>query len=355
MHQRSYKQLTARDRLLIAKLRAKKINQSEIARRIGKDKSTVSRELQRNATTETPQDRFFYLRVSELWTEEQLDDYVATQPAEARETKRVWTYSIAQQNAEQRAWKASQKRRRKKPETRKWTIERLRIGWSPEQIAGRSKAEAPERVSHEFVYSLVRRDKKRGGRLYRLLKRFGRRKQRFGARDYGTALAANGRVSIEDRPAIVDKRTRLGDYEADLIVGHQQSGYILSVVDRTSRATVLRRLTSKRMDEVRIQLQAAFETLGVPHTLTVDNGTEFYGHRELAAATGIRIFFTHPYSSIERGSVENLNGLVRYYLPKRSSFAQLTQERLDEIAALLNERPRRCLDYLTPNEVHFKQ
>ena len=191
MGQRGYKQLTARDRLLIAKLKVAKFSLTEIARRIGKDKSTVSRELRRNAVRVTPQERFFYFRVDRFWSEEQLDDFLRTQPAEMRKTNVVWSHHDAQSVASQRAWLAQQKRRRKRPETRKWVIEKLRLGWSPEQIAGRSKIDGPETVSHEYVYALVHRDKKRGGTLHRLLKRFGRRKQRFGARAYD-ACGASG-------------------------------------------------------------------------------------------------------------------------------------------------------------------
>jgi len=109
------------------------------------------------------------------------------------------------------------------------------------------------------------------------------------------------------------------------------------------------------MDEVRAQLEHAVEKLGGARTLTVYNGKEFFGQAELTKRAGVRVYFTHPYCSTERGSIENLNRLVRYYLPKRTSFARLTQERLDAIEARLNNRPRRCLGYLTPHEVHFKK
>ena len=357
MAQRAYKQLTDRDRLMIAKLRnqKEKLSLSEIARRIGKDKSTISRELRRNALKVTPQDRFFYFRVDNLWTEEDLDEYLKTQPAECRQTFSVWCHRDAHVAAKLRADRASLKRCRKSPETRKWVIEKLRGGWSPQQIAGRSCIDGPQSVSYEYVYALIHRDKKRGGRLYRLLKRFRKRKQRVGPRVYPRACEAPERVSIEERPAIVDRRARLGDCEADLIVGYRQSGYVLSVIDRKSRAVVLRHLKSKDMTSVRLQLELALKKLGGAFTLTVDNGKEFYAHHQLTENAGVRVFFTHPYCSTERASIENLNGLVRHFLPKRTSFARLTQRRLDTIEGILNQRPRRCLGYLTPHEVHFKK
>jgi len=351
----SYTRLSQRERALIAKLKVQKKGVTEIARRLGRDKSTISRELRRNATVQTAHDRFFLLRVHNLWTEEQLDEYLKTQPPEARTTFSVWRSCDAQAAADTRASAAQAKRRRKRPETRRWVIERLRDNWSPQQIAGRSAIDGPESVSHEYVYRLICADKKRGGGLYRLLKRFGKRKQRLGERTYPPAGREPNRVSIDERPAIVDQRKRLGDYEADLIVGYRQSGYVLSVIDRVSRAIVLRRLETKRMDEVCAQLVNALKELGHALTVTTDNGTEFNAHKQLSEQTGVSVFFTHPYCSTERGSIENANGLVRYYLPKRSSFARVTQLRLDKIAALLNHRPRQCLGYLTPHEVHFKK
>jgi len=353
MGARGFKQLTARDRVLISKLKEKKLSISEIARRVGKNKSTVSRELRRNQTSATPQDVYFLFRVERWWTEEQLDEYLRNQPPEERQVKTYWTHAEAQQHSDHRRWLANQKRRRKQPETRKWVVERLRQGWSPQQIAGRSKLERSESVSHEYVYALLHRDKKRGGKLYRLLKRFGKRKQRLGDRDYTVPLP-EGRAGIDQRPAIVDERSRLGDNEGDLIVGYRQSGYVLSVQDRKSRKAVLRKLRTKHMTLVREQVEAALRKLGGGHTLTLDNGKEFYDHRRLTETTGVKVYFTHPYSSTERGSIENLNGLVRYYLPKRTSFATLTQRRLNEIEKLLNHRPRKCLAYLTPHEVHSK-
>ena len=350
-----YKHLNARDRLLISQLRQKGLSMSGVARAIGRHKSTVSRELRRNTYVSTPWDRRFYECIQKFWTEEDLDAYLATQPAAERRRYKVWSHHDAESIARNRAWRASLKRRRKKPETRRWVICGLRNGWSPEQIAGRSKHEAVESVSHEYVYALVYRDKKRGGSLYRCLRRFGRRRQRFGARSYEATLAATKRRSIERRPAIVDTRSRLGDCEADLIVGYRQSGYILSVLDRRSRATVLRLLRDKKMETVRGELEVALSSLGGARTLTVDNGTEFFGHRQLEASTGTRVYFTHPYCSTERGSIENMNGLVRQYFPKRSPFSRITQQRLDVVQELLNNRPRRVLGFLTPLEAHAKR
>ena len=129
---------------------------------------------------------------------------------------------------------------------------------------------------------------------------------------------------------------RLGDVEADLIVGYCSDGYVLITVDRKSKMTILRKLKTV-------------------HTCTEDNGSEFADHQTLTKNTGVPVYFTHPYSSCERGTVENTNGLVRYFLPKKTKFAKLTQTELNKIQDLLNHRPRKCLSYLTPKEVHFNQ
>lgn len=281
----------------------------------------VSRELRRNAIRLTPWDRYFYFCIQRFWGPDDLDRYLETKPTEERRTSKAWMHRDAHSLAADRMQRAQRARRKKKPETRRWVIEKLRAGWSPQQIAGRSELDGPQSVSHEYVYDLVHRDKKEGGNVH----------------------------------GLVADRARLGDYEADLVVGYRQSGYVLTVIDRTSLATVLRRVPTKHMGEVSRELRVAMQKLGRARTLTVDNGKEFYGHRELEKTERMRVYFTQPYCSTERGTVENANGLVRYYLPKRSSFARVSQERLDTIEGLLDDRPRRCLGYSTPREVHTKK
>lgn len=359
MGNRAFKQLTARDRVLISHLKGRGLSLSEIARRVGKNKSTISRELKRNADVVTLEDRLFWLRIRNCWLDEEVEKYLAELPAVHRkrltQTTTHWSARDAQARRDQRLWQANQSRRRKRPETRAWVVRKLRQGWAPEQIAGRSKIDAPEPVSHEYVYAMIYRNKKRGGHLHRLLKRYRKRKQRFGNRQYPTRTIIPHRVGIEERPAIVDSRSRLGDCEGDLIVGYRQSGYVLSLIDRKSRFIVLRKLKTKRKHGVCHQLERGLHRLGGAHTLTLDNGSEFCAHERLSQTTGVRVYFAHPYCSSERGSIENANGLVRCFLPKKTSFSKLTQTELNRIQDLLNHRPRKCLGYLTPAEVHSKK
>jgi len=156
---RKFKQLSERDRVLISHLRGRGLSFSEIGRRIGKDKSTISRELRRNAKTVTAEDRLFWVKIQNLWFDEDVERYLATLPGTEREaltaTTRTWFAKDAQSRARFRRWLSNQKRRRKKPRTRRWVVEKLKLGWSPEQIAGRSKINAPESVSHEYVYAVL--------------------------------------------------------------------------------------------------------------------------------------------------------------------------------------------------------
>jgi IS30 family transposase len=347
---RTFKQLTHRDRVLIARFKARKLNLSEIARRIGRDKSTVSRELRRNAQVSTIEDHAFWIGVAHLCSREEAIEILKRENPKlvAGCPTHTWTASIAQQKRNARTWLANQARRRKGRATVQWVRKKLQEGWSPDQIAGRSRVLAPESVSHEFVYALVKTDKKRGGKLYRHLKRFRKRKQRFGHRQYPSGPVIPGRVGIERRPAIVDPRSRLGDLEGDLIQGYRHSGHVLTLVDRKSKYVLLRKLRTKRATSVRRQLALAIKRIRHARTLTLDNGTEF----TQPAALRLPVYFTHPYCSTERGTVENTNGLIRYYLPKKTSFRKLTQSRLNRIQDALNHRPRRCLGYLTPHEVH---
>ncbi len=354
MAQRSFSQLKFHDRVQIEALKREGLSLRAIGRRLGKSASTISRELQRNKTVTTARQGAEWLAAQNLWWEEDIQAYLSRLTPQQRKTTSTWTAKLAQDKRDWRRWRAKQKLQRKSKRTHRWVAARLRAGWSPDQIAGRSRVIGPESVSHEFVYQLVIRDRKQKGGLYRLLKRFGRRKQRVAQRQYPTELELQRR-SIDERPPIVAERSRLGDCEADLIIGKDRSGGILTVVDRSSLYVKLRKLKTKQKAETSSQLIVALGHFGAVHTLTVDNGTEFFGHADVTAATSTPVYFCHPYCSTERGTVENTNGLIRHYLPKRTAFQGLTQRHLDKIAHALNHRPRKCHGYLTPHEVHVKQ
>ncbi|MEQ1877679.1 MAG: IS30 family transposase [Bdellovibrionia bacterium] len=313
---RKYKQLTQRDRVLISRLKAIGYSQSEIAKRLRTNRSTICRELKRNTHGSH------------------------------------WRAEDAEKIRKGRAARANGVRRGKRRETLSWVIEKLKLNWSPEQIAGRSGIEGPEKLCTETVYSFLRKDRKEGGGLHRLLKRFRKRKSRFCNRDYSAKPTIPNRIGIEKRPSLVNERSRLGDLEGDLVVGYKQSGYVITVVDRTSLAVALEKIERKTKSQVLKGLKSAIARLGHAHTLTLDNGREFAAHQTLTHDCGVSVFFARPYASHERGTVENTNGLLRYYLPKKTSFGPLNSEKLNLIEQELNTRPRKVLAYLTPQEVH---
>lgn len=349
---RTFKQLTAYDRVRISRLKACGFSISEIASKLGKNKSSISRELRRNASISDVDDQLFWMAIDQGF------DVLALQ----RDYKRLkysflkdeynWTASDAERTRCIRANLANKIRCSKKKSTKNWVIEKLKSGWTPEQIAGRSKREAPEKISHEFVYAMIKKDRDNGGRLFRLLPRFRKRKQRFAAREYKEKIA--GKVHLSKRPKVVARRSRLGDLEADLIHGYKQDGFILTVIDRKSRLVVLRKVNRKTSAVVARELVYATKKMCVAKTITTDNGLEFAKHVEISRKSKADFFFATPHSSCERGSVENMNGLIRRVYPKGKSFKAISQNDLNLLESKLNNRPRKILNFLTPREVHSK-
>lgn len=230
----------------------------------------------------------------------------------------------------------------------------LRQDWSPEQIAGWLKFAHQPSVSHERIYLYVYADKRRGGTLHRHLRSQKKQRKRYGG--YIRRGQIPNRVSIEQRPAIVASKRRFGDWEADTIIGARHRGGILSVVERKSKLTRLHKLESKAAAEVKDAAIALLAPLiDRVHTITVDNGKEFCQHEQITAALQAPIYFSHPYSSWERGLNENTNGLIRQYFPKKFDFTSITQRELVWVAERLNNRPRKTLGYRTPNQVFFKE
>ncbi len=216
--------------------------------------------------------------------------------------------------------------------------------WSPEQISNWLKLHNHGTVSHTWIYRHISKDKAEGGELFNHLRKGSYSK---GHKPYkGTILE---RVSIEERPDVVKERSRLGDYEMDLIVGRKNKGAILSIIDRTSRYCILEKLKNKSSAEVAEKaINALQSTTKQSFTITTDNGTEFTEHKAIAKELNIDYYFAHPYASYERGSIENLNGLVRQYIPKGTSFTEIDNKKVKTIQQKLNTRPRKVLEFLSP-------
>lgn len=224
----------------------------------------------------------------------------------------------------------------------------LAADWSPEQISGVGELiHCP--VSHEWIYRHVAQDKAHGGALYRHLRQ-GHKRYRKGKNSKRSVIP--NPVSIDERPAIVDERSRVGDWEVDTVQGKQGSGAIVSLVERKSRLYLVRYVPNKTASLVAdaiIDMLAPYKEY--VHTITADNGSEFVEHERVSAVLAAQVYFAHPYCSWERGQNENSNGLLRQYVRKESDLRMVTGEALSAFERRLNARPRKCLGFRQPQVV----
>ena len=229
----------------------------------------------------------------------------------------------------------------------------IRQDFSPDQVSGSLKRNHGVMISHETIYRHLLADKANGGSLYKHLRRSNRkRKKRYGSRNIRGQIP--GRVSIDLRPTIVDNKERIGDWEIDTVIGKNHKGALLTIVERKSKYTLIQKLSYKRsrlVADATIDLLAPY--LDKVHTITSDNGKEFADHQRISKQLTAKIYFAHPYHSWERGLNENTNGLIRQYFPKNTNFKTITVESVQNVMDQLNNRPRKTLDYATPNEVFF--
>jgi IS30 family transposase len=305
-----YRQLTEGTRYQIALLFSEKISLTEISRRVGVNKSTVSREVRRNGMA---------------------GDYSAAEAQRLSEARRraAAKHSIC-------------------PDTVFYVEAGLSWKWSPEQISAICKRIGSP-VSHEWIYQHIQADKSSGGELYKHLRQ-GKRRYRKG---YGTKRCRiPDAISIEQRPAVVDERIRLGDWEADLVLGAQGTGAIVTLAERKSRIYLTKKVFSKNAGEVsRAIISMLSSYKDVCHTITFDNGGEFSEHRAIAEALEAETYFAHPYASHERGLNENTNGLLRQFIPKGTDLRTVSEEELQQYQGALNSRPRKCLGFRQPSVV----
>jgi len=309
----TYTQLTQEQRYQIYALLKMGHLQIEIARVIGVHKSTISRELRRNRG---------------------LRGY---RPQQAHRMAR-------------------RRRRRSKPriDPSTWALIEffIRQDWSPEQVSDWLKINYGLQISHESIYQYILKDKHAGGNLHRHLRCQKKRRKRYGSYDRRGTL--KNRVSIDERPSIVDARQRLGDWEVDTIIGKGHHQAIVSLTERKSRLALLRKVERKTAQAVADAVIDLLKPLGGdPHTITADNGKEFAGHERIANDLQVDVYFAHPYSSWERGTNENMNGLIRQYFPKKRCFATITEHEIQHAMERLNNRPRKCLGFKTPNQIFF--
>ena len=312
---RTYCQLTQAQRYQIYALKKTKHSLAEIAEVIGVDKSTVSRELKRNRGQRGYRPQQAHALASGR-----------KQNSVPRITTGVWA-----------------------------TVESLlRQDWSPEQISGRLKKEQQVCISHEWIYQYVLKDKQAGGDLYRHLRCQKKRRKRYGTYDRRGKLP--NCHSIEERPAIVSTRKRLGDWEVDTLSARKQKQAMVTLTERKSRFTLLGKVPQRTAQAVRQQVcRLLLPVKDKVHTLTSDHGKEFAEHEQIAELLQLQFYFAHPYAAWERGTNENTNGLLRQYFPKKSDFQLVANKQIKQAMARLNFRPRKCLAFRTPFEVFFKQ
>jgi IS30 family transposase len=311
---RPYTQLTQEQRYQIYALMKAELNQSEIAAIVGVDKSTISREVRRNRG---------------------LKGYRPTQAHQLAVSRR---HTKAQPRITRADWRL---------------VERLlRKDWSPEQISLWLAQEKRLAISHEWIYQYVLEDKRRGGDLHRHLRCQKPRKKRYGTYDRRGQLP--NRISIDERPPIVERRTRLGDWELDTIIGKGHKQAIVSLTERKSRPALIAKVPTKEAEGVKEAVLRLLTPLSEHvHTITSDNGKEFARHEAIAESLNADFYFAHPYASWERGLNENTNGLIRQYFPKGCDFTTITNKDIRRVMDKLNNRPRKCLGMKTPNQVFF--
>jgi IS30 family transposase len=230
----------------------------------------------------------------------------------------------------------------------------IRQDWSPEQVSGWLKENYGLQISHEWIYQYILTDKHAGGDLHRHLRCQKKRRKRYGS--YNRRGKLRNRVSIDERPAIVDDRQRLGDWEMDTIIGKGHRHAIVSLTERKSRLALLRKVERKTAQTVADVVIELLKSLPIrTRTITADNGKEFADHERIARDLHTDVYFAHPYSSWERATNENMNGLIRQYFPKKRKFATITEQEINCVIEKLNNRPRKCLGFKSPNQVFFNR
>lgn len=288
---------------------------AEIARKIDKHRSVITREIARSGST--------------------LADY---NPQQA--------HKGACQRKAANATKAT-------AATHQTIAEGLAKEWSPDQIKGRCQQQGQPMLCRAAIYNHIWRDHRQGGSLFKGLRHASRPyRKRYGKPDGRTKAAkAAARPSIEDRPAIVDQKARFGDWELDTVVGPEHKGVLVTITERSSNYLLIRRVDDKSARQVRQAIVTCLKESGLPvHTLTSDNGTEFADYQQVAKALQADFFFAHPYHAWERGAKEHNNKLIRQYIPKKMDFSHMSHKQVREYQERINDRPRKKLNYFTPNE-----
>ncbi len=316
----NYTHLNAEERLLIQRMRKMRKSQREIAELLGRNPSTISREIRRNIQNGA---RSYCGRWGQILSDK----------------RKSYQYLRG---------------RKIHGELEDKICEKLMLYWSPKQISGWLKKEEGLEISHESIYRYIYANSERHEQFKPFLRQ-GRklRRKRYGSGQRHSPIP--NRIPIENRPAVVDLKERIGDWECDTLIGANHLGAFVPLVDRKSLYCLSKKVESKTADAVSKAIIAMLKPFkDKVHTLTFDNGGEFAQHEKIAKALKAETYFANPYSSWERGINENTNGLLRQFFPKKSNFTSVTQKELDAAVKLLNTRPRETRGYATPTEIFFE-
>ncbi len=317
---RNYQQLSQDERYYISKRHGIGDSLSEIARVLHRDTSTISREIKRN--------------------------------------KRNYDGGYRAETAHEHALAKRKKARRGSQFTmEQWeqVILLIQIDWSPDQISNHFKFNGTFTISHQTIYKLIKDDKKAGGSLHKHLRNT-RKQRRKQYKSHDSRGVLPGKRNISERPKEVEHRLVVGHWEGDTVIGNDGHHCVLTLVERKSGFVIIKKLSARTAEGVvNAAFDAIYEHLARFITITFDNGTEFHRYKELENHFPIKCYFANPYHSWERGTNENTNGLIRQYLPKKTSMAHITQSDCDWIANRLNTRPRKRHGYKTPEEVYYAE
>ncbi len=291
---------------------------AQIAQKIGKHRSVVTREIERNGPT--------------------LRDY---NPQKA--------HKQATQRKKANATKAT-------PAIYQAIGEGLAQQWSPDQIKGRADQDGQPMLSRAAIYNYIWRNHRQGGKLYESLRHANRPyRKRYGKPDGRTkAVKRANKPSIDQRPAVVDAKSRFGDWELDTVIGPNHKGVLVTITERSSNYLLMKRVDDKSAEQTRQAIITSLTESGLPvYTLTSDNGTEFADYEQVAKALEADFYFAHPYHAWERGANEHNNKLIRQYIPKKKDFSGMSDQEVKTYQERINDRPRKKLNYSSPNE-HLK-
>lgn len=313
-----YHQLTENERYQIYALKKVNVTQKEMAILLNRSESTISRELKRNVG---------------------LKGY---------RPKQAQCLSDHRRSTAKKAVKVTQ-------EIADNIFQLIRLELSPQQVVDYLRNKKIVSLHHETVYQLIYTQKKLGNDLHHHLRIACKPyRKRYGHYDRRGKIV--NRRSIDERPVIVDQRSRIGDWEGDTIIGKNRRGALLTLVERKTLYTIILKLKGKNAQELAEAAIIALHPLRDRiHTITFDNGHEFAAHEQIAMALDADIYFAHPYSSWERGTNENMNGLIRQYFPKGTEFCNITQQQIHFVMDRLNNRPRASRNFKAPNELFSGQ